>query len=1480
MALSAPPAAAQGFDPTAPVRNLEYEGRAYPIRLMLDRIAVFYPEGLAPASREAVVRRLGPLIQPEPIVTATAHRMEIYGAARPLDAAALVSAIAELRSEPAVARAAPVYASGGKMAILLDRLFVQLRDGVPEERLRALLAPLNLTILVKTSWREGNYVLQIPADGSTDAIAAAEALREYEEIVYAEPDLMGEGPGLDAPDDPLFPQQWNLDNVGQQPTWKTDADLDYPEGREIVRASLAVTIAVLDDGFEMNHPDYQLNLDRVNAKDFVDGDSIPSPSPGDNHGTNCLGIAAAIAGNQVGIAGVAGGARILPIRVWGDGFYSPQAMADGIAWAMTKGASVISDSWHTINDIPSWQIAAAIREAVTKGRGGRGCVVVFAAGNADAMQLAWPAQLEDVISVGATNFCDQRKSMVPMSCDNAPGWGSCYGPGLDVAAPGVFIPTTTTGGGYRLDFEGTSAAAPHVAGLAALLLRVFPTYQATEIRARIEETCDKVGNYNYHPTTGISPELGHGRINIYRAVSGKPQVVLGPLPENPSVYRDDGDATGYPPARHDTSAYEWLGTEVSPENGQADPKDPDGATNNAGGDAFDDGVAFHPPYMPGQPGTIDVHLKVENSNSPRYVGHVLKLNVWFDWNSDNVWDAGDDWVIRNKEYSPSIWGISIWDDTIPFVVPENGWHVQNRQDGLFLNVRARLTYDQALNSPADSALAGEVEDYRFVNFVEMFDEGPNTMRIVSAGCNPWEHVNGQAPWEPNPCAPPFTADAPPNGYMAACIYSPNYQGDASDQLRTPSFDLTEMTQAMLVFEHSAIEQIWGRVMLYNGPLPLDTLAVYQGTAAAPPPCGLATSESFDISAYCGPGFSDVYVAFEVAHDEPCGIPFPSYQDWFIDSVRLWAQDLIAPAAVTVTVAPTGPNSQSVTWVAPGDDGNAHRAQLYNVRYGPVAINSANWRRSLWLRPDMVPALPVPADPGTVESITVNRMSPGQHHFSVRTLDEVTNIAPITEGGTNHPPIQNVQGPSQVDYLTIVDIHVTANDPDFDPVFLLAPVLPEGAEYEDHGNGSGDFHWLADQLGSIHVVFEARDWNGAVDVDTVSIRVLPTNVAPDDDDHDVGTAMLTVTNQGILGFLDATQAEGSGFVYPRTGGSNHLYIGGVWVGTDSTYVAARDYDADPHKSWVATDSVRTDPYGYSTQDFSTSYTDAGAAEARGIEVSQSSWAYSGPPSDDDFIIMRYRLTNRGGTDQSGLRLGLFADFDVDLRGTDDRAGTDAARGLAWATDPSGVYVGVRLLIPPVGSLPLSNLTLIDNATYVHPNQYILDADKVAFLAASDAAHVLTDGPTPKDYGVLVSAGPFDLARMDQREVAFAVIGGSSLAELQQNADRAQLVYEAKSAGADEPSTDLITRLLPNAPNPFGEQTIVRFSLARPAETRVLVYDVGGRVVRRLVEGSRPAGEQAVVWDGRDERGRPAAAGVYFLRLRSGGREESRRILRLH
>lgn len=1484
-------------------RIVHFAGVPYELAPSGDRIAVAFAGSLGPEERATVIARAPALAEAREVETLPSPEIYIYETARD-DAGDLAASAADLARDAGVRYAVPVYRLGETEVIPTDRLFVQLRHGADPAAAHEIAARLGISVVERTPWREGNFVLSVAGNAALDAIAASEAALADPAVEFAHPDFVRRVPTFASMPDPLFPQQWNLENlVRQRPTWAIDGDLDAREGWAIQSGDNSVTIAILDEGVDMGHPDYQASLDAANAWDFCFNDNDPTPRSYDAHGTACAGIAAAIS-NNIGIAGVASGARIMPIRIayhnqQGDRWWvtTDGWLAGGIAWAYQRGADVLSNSWGSGG--PSDQIHAAIRDAAIHGRGGLGAIVVFAAGNNYDPSPAYPAIYPETICVAATTPCDSLKapsdsSKAPWTCDGEWWWGSNHGPGTDVAAPGVLIPATDIRGAdgydptdYVANFNGTSSATPQVAGLAALLIAKFPHWEGAEIRSRIEQTCDKVGGYAYDLTTGISDELGHGRINIYRALSGKPQVEWGPRPDHPSVYRDEGDATApYPRAFHESAAFEWLGEEFSPEASSDDPDDPDGIGNRAGRDAFDDGVRFFPPYVPGQMGRIEVTVSVEDPNALRYRPgpDSLRVDVWFDWQSDGAWTQSHDWVIQNYRVNPLAWGGARQQTyTLQFMVPDAsiGWHIQNAQAGRFLHVRARVTHNQTVTAANQPLRSGEVEDYAFVNFVEMFDAGKGHMQSVAQGCDPWDWVNGMAPWQPQPCPAPFMPDAPPNGYMTAAIYNPIYAGDANDGLRTPSFDLTEMTEAFLRFEHSAVEMITGRVAVYVDGTLDSVIATYVNIPTTPPACGLAFAETVDLSHYCGDGFDDVRVAFEVFHDEPCGIAFPSYQDWFVDNVAVWAQDRIAPSAVAVDATPTGAETADVAWDAPGDDGMLRRAQLYNIRLGPETIGASNWRHSIWLRRDMA-ALPVPQPPGARETVSVRRLTPGLHHFSVRTLDEVTNIAAIADGGQNHPPDQVVPGVQTVVEGDTVLFTVAATDPDHDPLMLYSIQRPSGSTYRDAGNGTAAFEWITgtSDVGQHEVVLAARDPNGAADRDTVSVRVLP-RVAPDHADHDAGNWRATMTDQGILGFLDSTQGTGSGFVYPKSGGANHLYIGSLWAGRDPSYVANRDYDADPAKEWrVSADppgSIQVGPNHYSDQDIRAIYSDEGATAPLGLRIVQESWAFSYHDLDD-FVSVRTPVCNVAAQDLQGLYLGLFMDFDLRGDGLDDRGSTDPSREMIYLTDPSGIHVGVRRLRPG-GAVPqTSNVTFIHNATFVYPNQYISDADKFAFLSAADGAHSVSNAPSASDYGVLVAIGPFDLAAGESTEIAFAVVGGMSLAELQQNADQAQAVYAAAVAGADDEATArLTTRLLPNAPNPFRDATTIRFETARAGPVSVDIYDVSGRRVRSLVEGDHPAGSHAVVWDRRDDAERLAGSGVYFLRMRSSEGDDTRRIV---
>jgi hypothetical protein len=385
------------------------------------------------------------------------------------------------------------------------------------------------------------------------------------------------------------------------------------------------------------------------------------------------------------------------------------------------------------------------------------------------------------------------------------------------------------------------------------------------------------------------------------------------------------------------------------------------------------------------------------------------------------------------------------------------------------------------------------------------------------------------------------------------------------------------------------------------------------------------------------------------------------------------------------------------------------------------------------------------------------------------------------------------------------------------------------------------------------------------------------------DHDVGECVLTMTDQGIIGFMDGNQTEGSGFLYPQ-GGINLLWVGSLWVGESESYVANRDYDADPAREWmVSTDPdghVWIDENGTSHQDIHSCYTDAGAVTPRNLFVDQESWAYALNSVARDFVIVRYTLRNDGTSTLSDLYAGCFMDFDLSYPYTNDWGGVDADRDLAYMTDSSNVHVGVRVLQAP-GDPPVANVTLIPNVDYVWPNRYVLDADKYGFLTAGPG-YVVTNVDSLSDYSALVSAGPLTLMPDEERLIAFAIVGGRDFAELQLHAHVAQLIYtdgftDVPEEQAGEPIR--ITCLRANAPNPFTRETVVRFDVSQSSEVRIVIFDPMGRVVRTLARGRHESGRHALTWDCRGDDGRPVPGGVYFLRLRGEQTDECRRMILL-
>ena len=425
----------------------------------------------------------------------------------------------------------------------LSHLFhVKLKNKGDLPKLESLAREHKVTILGNNEFMPLWYTLSCSKESTGNSLEVANKFHESMQFGIAEPDFLVNFLIQQPPNDTHFNLQWGLENTGQH-GGTAGMDISALDAWKQITGSSNIIVAVLDHGIELNHPDMP-NIS-ASSYDTVNGTS-PSQVRG-NHGTACAGIIGAARNNNLGVAGVA--PKITLMSISDPLQLSPNAaqqLANGISWAWNNGAHVISNSWGH-NALASSLIDDAIDDALTKGRNGLGTVVVFAAGNylvGGNEAVSYPANSNPgILAVGAMSPKAERKN--PNSVDGETWWGGCYGPELDVAAPGVLIPTTDRqgaagykSGDYTLTFNGTSSACPHVAGIAALILSKNSGLTQKQVVDKIEKTAKKVGNYSYQTTSGRPNgtwhnQMGYGLVDAFKCV--KPpddgdNGVLVPLP--------------------------------------------------------------------------------------------------------------------------------------------------------------------------------------------------------------------------------------------------------------------------------------------------------------------------------------------------------------------------------------------------------------------------------------------------------------------------------------------------------------------------------------------------------------------------------------------------------------------------------------------------------------------------------------------------------------------------------------------------------------------------------------------------------------------------------------------------------------------------------------------------------------------------------------------------------------------------------------
>jgi subtilisin family serine protease len=408
--------------------------------------------------------------------------------------------------------------------------------------------------------------------------------------------------------DPLYPQQFQMNNTGQTIdgfTGQSDVDIDAPEAWAITTGSPSVIVAVIDDGVE-NHED----MNDANGVSRLIGGYTPlnggngAPNSSGAHGQACAGIIGA-SHNSLGVAGAAPQSRFLTVNIFA-GSETSTDIANGVNWAVNNGAWVLSNSWGYTSCTANFSVLTnAINSAASSGRGGLGCVVVFASGNGSKNCVDYPANLASVIAVGAVTNQGVRSSY------------SNYGSALDIVAPSngaAGVRTTDrmgspgyNSGNYTNTFGGTSAACPAVAGAAALTLAVNGSLTGAQVKSILESTADDMG------PSGVDLEYANGRVNAHQAVlcAQNGGNCTPPPPPPPSYCASQGN----------NASFEWISNVTV-----------GSFSNNSGSAGYSDFTSLTVNANQGSSYNVSITPAFSSSTYNEY------FKIWIDFNQDLDFD--------------------------------------------------------------------------------------------------------------------------------------------------------------------------------------------------------------------------------------------------------------------------------------------------------------------------------------------------------------------------------------------------------------------------------------------------------------------------------------------------------------------------------------------------------------------------------------------------------------------------------------------------------------------------------------------------------------------------------------------------------------------------------------------------------------------------------------------------------------------------
>ena len=504
------------------------------------------------------IYRTGPGFEPTGPTSDNGHDGPPAAALPATAGTGIAAAIRSLDEDATVDFATPVFQSpdSNDVVLITNRFAVEFKPGVTKDEIDQLNTQFKTRIVEPLGYAldGAGYVLEAPAgDGAQGPIELSKRYFESGKVVYAVPDLIrrrafrGPNPAAGGPGSsadsvwPYQPQQW------QFATAKIDEAWGFGLGDP------SIVVAVADDGVDVAHPEF---ADRVLLQyDFETNLADASPKQDtDNHGTACAGVAVA-AGVQA--RGVAPLCKLLAVRT--PAYLGSVDEGRMFQWIADNNADVISCSWGppdgrtSLFPLPD-NVASAMHYCLVRGRGGKGIPIFWAAGNGnESVSTDGYACNPDVMTIGASTERDVR------------AYYSNFGPEIFLCAPSsgrkadqerrIFTidrlgpPGYNPGdanlgdlqGNYTNGFGGTSAAAPLMAGVAALLLSANPELRYDEVRQILQQTADKIGPAAEYDAHGHSPNFGFGRINAGKALqaaragAGRGSGVVHPPAGGPSI---------------------------------------------------------------------------------------------------------------------------------------------------------------------------------------------------------------------------------------------------------------------------------------------------------------------------------------------------------------------------------------------------------------------------------------------------------------------------------------------------------------------------------------------------------------------------------------------------------------------------------------------------------------------------------------------------------------------------------------------------------------------------------------------------------------------------------------------------------------------------------------------------------------------------------------------------------------------------------